>query len=245
MQEKEQAICLRSVDYSDTSQVVTLLTRGGGKIACMAKGSRRPKSRFDGAIEPFSLGPIIFTRPLGEGLCTLSEFEQKPVFAGLRRNLLALNCGLLAAELTESLTDLNDPHPELFDEMVDFLTHIQQSTDAMVILAAMIDYEIALLTHLGIVPILDRCANCSAVFGPQWKWAYFSSSANGLLCPGCDGAFAEKFRLDMASARCLVVRDNAVPPDKTTLKNAHQALLGHFRYLLGRPPKLAGYFQTY
>lgn len=243
MQEKEQAICLRSVDYSDTSQVVTLLTRSGGKIACMAKGSRRPKSRFDGAIEPFSFGPIIFSRPLSEGLCTLSEFEQKPVFAGLRRNLPALNSGLLAAELTESLTELNDPHPELFDELVEFLTHIQSGSDAQAIVAALIDYEIALLTHLGIVPILDRCANCSAAFGPQWKWAYFSSPANGLLCPGCDGAFAEKFRLDIPSARCLMIHDTT-PPGKTALKNAHQALLGHFRYLLGRPAKLAGYFQT-
>ena len=56
MQIKDKAICLRAVNYSETSQVVTLFTRDHGKIAAMAKGSRRAKSSFDGAIEVFSFG---------------------------------------------------------------------------------------------------------------------------------------------------------------------------------------------
>jgi DNA repair protein RecO (recombination protein O) len=40
MQIKDTAICLRMVNYSETSQVVTLFTRDSGKVAAMAKGSR-------------------------------------------------------------------------------------------------------------------------------------------------------------------------------------------------------------
>ena len=60
MQIKDTAICLRAVNYSETSQVVTLFTRDHGKVAAMARGSRRTKSSFDGSIEVFSLGEAMF-----------------------------------------------------------------------------------------------------------------------------------------------------------------------------------------
>ncbi|MHC4433863.1 MAG: DNA repair protein RecO, partial [Planctomycetota bacterium] len=45
---KDMAICIRAVDYSETSQIVTLFARDTGKIGAIAKGSKRPKSKFDG-----------------------------------------------------------------------------------------------------------------------------------------------------------------------------------------------------
>ena len=58
---KDHAICIRAVDYSETSQIVTLFTKQNGKIGAIAKGSKRPKSSFDGPIELFAYGRIIFT----------------------------------------------------------------------------------------------------------------------------------------------------------------------------------------
>ncbi|MFQ6036643.1 MAG: DNA repair protein RecO, partial [Sedimentisphaerales bacterium] len=53
---KDTAICIRAVDYSETSQIVTFFTRATGKIRAIAKGSKRPKSAFDGPIEILSFG---------------------------------------------------------------------------------------------------------------------------------------------------------------------------------------------
>ncbi len=53
---KDFAICIRAADFSETSQIVTLFTRATGKIKAIAKGSKRPKSKFDGPIEIFSYG---------------------------------------------------------------------------------------------------------------------------------------------------------------------------------------------
>ena len=102
MQIKDKAICLRAVNYSETSQVVTLFTRDHGKIAAMAKGSRRAKSSFDGAIEVFSFGETMFIiKDSGVQLATLTEFGQQPRFRMLSQNLNALNAALFAVELTE------------------------------------------------------------------------------------------------------------------------------------------------
>src|SRR5210317_1801414 len=95
----DQAICLRTVTYSETSQIVTLFGRTYGKISAIAKGSRRAKSSFDGPLEIFSFGDIVYSPGKSESLCTLTEFQQSPVFLPLRRNLFALNCGFFSAEL--------------------------------------------------------------------------------------------------------------------------------------------------
>ena len=242
MQEKDLAICLRSVNYSETSQVVTLLTREHGKIACIAKGSKRPKSAMDGPIEPFSFGPVVFSTPKEEGLASLNEFLQQLRFRPLRQNLFALNCGLLAAELVESFTETCDPHKGLFDALVHFLDTIQTRKQKNAHLACLIEFELTLLNEIGIGPVVQQCANCSAVFSSRWKYAYFSSEAEGLVCPACENSFIDKTRLDITAAAGLSQTTHLSKLPQTSLETLHKAMLGHFTALLHRPPKLANFF---
>jgi len=99
---KDMAICIRAVDYSETSQIVTLFTRDTGKIGAIAKGSKRPKSTFDGPIEILSHGQILFADSYKDKLATLTEFEQEPTLLNLRKNLFAMYCCYFAAELVWS-----------------------------------------------------------------------------------------------------------------------------------------------
>lgn len=244
-QEKDLAVCLRTVSYSDTSQIVTLLTCEHGKIACMAKGSKRAKSAMDGAIEIFSFGPVVFTSPKEDGLTTLIEFSQQLRFRQLRQNLFALNSSLLAAELIESLTEMSDPHPEVFDIFVRFLDSIQTQKNTSEQLWRLIVFEINLLREIGIAPIIDRCANCGGMFSNQWKYAYFSSEAKGLVCPGCENAFVDKFRLDIAAAAAMAHPENCDTPQAAALSTIHKSMLNHFAALLHRSLKTAVFFQGY
>ena len=69
---KDTAICVRTTDFSETSQILTLFTRAAGKISAIAKGSKRPKSAFDGPVEVFSYGRIVFSDSTKEKLATLT-----------------------------------------------------------------------------------------------------------------------------------------------------------------------------
>ena len=129
---KDTAICIRAVDYSETSQIVTLFTRQAGKISAIAKGSKRPKSAFDGPIEVFSHGKIVFSDSNREKLATLTEFEQQTGFSNLASNLFALNCCFFAAELVDKLTNDYDPHPELFDSFLRFLQNTNEVRASLV-----------------------------------------------------------------------------------------------------------------
>jgi len=71
--EKATAIVLRSVDFSESSSVVTLFTREFGKIHALAKGARRPKGPFEGALDLLALCRIVFLRKSSGALDLLTE----------------------------------------------------------------------------------------------------------------------------------------------------------------------------
>jgi DNA repair protein RecO (recombination protein O) len=239
---KDRAICLRVVDYSETSQVVTLFGRAAGKIRAIAKGSKRAKSAFEGPLEPLSFGDIVFSGSLRGTLATLTEFQPQPVPGRLRRNLAALQSALLAAELLDLLTEDYDPHPVLFDHFLEFLQDIEegrvgpQRRDIMI---RLILFQIVLLHEIGLRPRLDSCANCKRPFGADWREVYFSAAANGLICRDCEMSFPDKMRLSPKAAQALSDLQQLAQADQATLDEIEQILIHHFTHLLGRPPKLA------
>ena len=237
---KDEAICIRAVDYSETSQIVTFFTRANGKIGAIAKGSKRPKSAFDGAIEVFSHGSIVFSDVNREKLATLTEFEQQLAFTSLSTNLFAFNCCLFAAELTDKMTEDYDPHPELFDSLLQLLQNVSERGDA---LALLILFQLSLLREVGLGPVISACANCKRKYEVQDTRyeVYFSSAANGLICRDCEGSFPDKIKITPASAGCLG-NVNMIPnADERTLREIEKALVYHFTELLGRRPKMAKY----
>ncbi|RKY12528.1 MAG: DNA repair protein RecO [Planctomycetota bacterium] len=243
MRIKDAAICLRTVNYSETSQVVTLFTRENGKVAAMAKGSRRIKSSFDGPIEVFSFGEVMFiTKDFGGQLAMLTEFSQQPRFRGFQRNLYMLNAALFAAELTERFLEDHDPHPELFDKFQKFLETLQQTNAESEILAWLILYQLRLLEETGLAPMLDACVNCGQTRVGTAHPTYFSSSHNGLLCADCEMAFPEKRLIDTSMLNIL---QNPAKLPKTEMKDLNKIeslLIYHFTELLHKPPKMAKYF---
>lgn len=239
---KDTAVCIRTIDYSDTSQIVTLFSADNGKLSAIAKGSRRKKTSFDGPIELFSYGDIIFIPSASGGLATLAEFHQKPVFMPLRRNLYGLNCAMFAAELIAAFTEEHDPHRQLFDSLVNFIYDIQTADNQDKTLALLILFQLTLLNDIGTKPVINKCTNCLTVFTDQWHRVYFSSLANGLVCADCDQAFADKQNLTMQAASVFAEIRKIENADVQTLRLIEKVLIYHFTELLHRPPRMARYF---
>ncbi len=242
MLKKDSAICIRAIDYSETSQIVTFFTRGGGKIDAIAKGSKRPKSSFDGPIEIFSHGKIAYTDSSKSKLATLTEFEQRPSFSGLCSNLYVLNCVSLGSELLNSFTHDHDPHPELFDSFLLFLDNCNQSANKpREAIALLILFELSLLKEAGFRPVIDSCVNCKSSFNSNWPQSYFSSVANGIICRDCEAHFPDRMRLSEPVANCLANLKRIADADTKVLLEIEKLLIVHITELLGRPPKLARY----
>ena len=242
---KDLAICIRAIDYSETSQIVSFFTRAAGKIDAIAKGSKRPKSPFDGPIEVLSHGNIVFIDSAGEKLATLTEFQQQPALIKLRNNLYVLYACLFAAELMNNLTHDYDPHPELFDGFLEFLHNANEqhstSDQQRDILALLILFQLTLLREIGLQPILSHCVNCKTSHESRAASheIYFSSSANGLICRDCESSFPDKIRLTKKASACLVSLKQIPGSAEKTLKEIEKVLINHLTGLLGRTPKMA------
>ncbi len=243
---KDTAICIRAIDYSETSQIVTLFARAAGKISAIAKGSKRPKSAFGGPIELFSYGKIVFSDSNKEKLATLTEFEPaygSAGFTSLSSNLSVLNSCLFAAELLNKLTHDYDPHPQLFDDFLQFLENIQSINNKHQMPALLILFQFSLLKEVGLRPVLNACTNCKTRYeGRKTRdEVYFSSLANGLICRDCEGAFPDRIRLSKTAANCLSNLKLIVESPEKTLNEIETVLIHHFTEILGRKPKMAKY----
>lgn len=239
---KDHAICLRVTDYSETSQVVTLFGRLSGKIRAIAKGSKRPKSAFEGPIEVLSFGAIVFSGSAREKLAILTEFQPQPVRGELRRNLFALHSCLLAAELLNLLTDDYDPHGELYDQFLQLLQDIEEGATGGArrdIMVRLILFQLVLLHEVGLRPVLGACANCKRPLAASGRDIYFSESANGLICRDCEMSFPDKARLSPKAAVCLTDMKRIAEAEEKTLDEIEGVLMRHFTHILGHPAKTA------
>ena len=234
---KDNAICIRATDFSETSQILTLFTRDAGKISAIAKGSKRAKSAFDGHVEVFSHGSIVYSDSKRERLATLTEFEQKPGFTNLPADLFALNCCLFAAELVNLLTDDYDPHPRLFDAFLQFLCDVNEKQKPLPLL---ILFQLTLLREIGLMPILDACANCKTRY-ESLDETYFSSSANGFICGDCEASFPDKIKLTKKAADCLADTKLLAEAGEKPLNEVEKTLIHHFTEILHRQPRMAKY----
>jgi DNA repair protein RecO (recombination protein O) len=112
--EKSRAIVLKVVDFSESSSIVTLFTEDFGKVGALAKGAKRPKGPFEGALDLLALVRIVFLHKSSESLDLLTEAKLERRFRSAQRDLARLYAGYYVAELLAELTDSGDPHRQLF-----------------------------------------------------------------------------------------------------------------------------------
>jgi DNA repair protein RecO (recombination protein O) len=238
MLKKDKGICIRTTDYSESSQILTFFTAQNGKLSLIAKGAKRPKSSFSGPVELCTVGDMVFSLRDSEKLGTLTEFN--PTFFGftLRKKLLAINCGLFACELLNLFTKELDPHPTMFDEAMIFLQKLEENSDDKV-LPFLILFEFALLSETGSKPLCDCCANCKRKFAGDWQHFYFSSLANGFICRDCESVFIDKKKISGECAKCLN-RSAKIPAcNNKVLVEMQNLLIEYIIHILERPPRTA------
>jgi DNA repair protein RecO (recombination protein O) len=160
---RDQAICLRVLPYSETSQILSLLTREHGRIRVIAKGARRQtkagKSKFDGGLDLLDSGDAVLSLSLERDLSILAEWSLRDGHRGLRTDLRTMYLGLFAAEFVERLLEEHDAHPRLFDQFERLLARLLEPDAREAVALA---FCLNLLRQAGVLPDFGRCEGASS-----------------------------------------------------------------------------------
>ena len=174
---KDEAVVLRQWEFSETSQTAWLLSRDRGLLRVLAKGSRRPHAAFSGGLDALTRGRLVaIVKPTAE-LATLTEWDLQEVFWAPRRVLAAHYAGLYMADIVSQLITDHDPHPKIYDALVQGLRSLE---DGASIVHAALSVQWATLVEAGYAPSLDRDAQTGRPLEKARTYG-FDPGAGGLV----------------------------------------------------------------
>ena len=220
------AIVLHSFDYRETSRIVRLATRESGVVSAIARGSRRPKSRFGQGLDLFTSGTALIVIHASRDLHTLAGFDatrSRPALAGSLERFGA------AAALSElCLRFGTEATAGVHDALSDGLERLAVSADDEVAAAALAAGW-RIVAELGFAPALGTCACCHRELAAD-EDTRFSNRAGGAVCATCR-SLAPGARALPSDARQTLwhwLAGQEIPlPDLPTAR-AHQRLLREF-----------------
>lgn len=187
------ALVLRTVEFSETSLIVTLLTEDLGRVSAIAKGARRIKGPFEGSLDLLSVCRIVLIPKAGDALDILTESKLRRRFRAGTRSLERLYAGYYVAELLRLLVDDDDPHAELFRlalAILDWIDSPHPETGPTVGHALLL-FDAQTLRLLGHAPSIDRCSDCGCnvdlveIAANSDRNVPFSLTGGGVLCDRC------------------------------------------------------------
>lgn len=175
------AIVIRVRDFDEADKIVTLFTREEGKVQAVAKGARRPRSRFAAATQLFTHCRVQCYS--GRSLDTLSQVEITGSFRLLREELVRMAYGTYICELVDDMAPerqkLEAPYLLLLATL-----HLL-ATDGVDPEPVTRAFELKLLSLLGFRPVLGECVSCGGPL-PAGE-VRFSPPLGGALCDRCHG----------------------------------------------------------
>jgi len=201
---KTEGIILRTVDFRESSKIVTCYTRDFGKLALIAKGAKRLKSRIGGALDLLNHVAIVLYRRETREIQTLSSAEILHTFPKLQEDLNRFSLALAAAEFVDRMEQKEVPNPKLFRQLIDTLQSMESAGSGELLL---LQFIWRWLEGAGFRPKLRRCLRCGQPSrnGP----VYFSVSRGGYYCEQCVSPEEDLLPLPQKSVELLLfLRDN-------------------------------------
>jgi DNA repair protein RecO (recombination protein O) len=180
---KTEAVVLRSIRYGEADRILHLYSKTRGRIGAIAKGARRPKSRFGGRLEPFFRLDLVLHEGRGE-LLTVTNVATLDGYPRLRASGPALGAGARACDAVLRLLDSTEPNPPAYNLLCRYLEILDDpAAEGAAKLETALSFRLKLALAAGFAPELASCAHC----GEAEHLSGFSGAAGGVVCVSCEG----------------------------------------------------------
>ncbi len=183
---KTNGIIISENNFGDFDKMLTMLTPGIGKISCVAKGARRPRSTLLAGTQLLCFGEYIMYK--GADTYNINSCETIEVFYNLRTDWDKLKYATHITKIIHDVTGENENSYKILQLYLNTLYTISETDKDLDLIVSI--FKMRLLCILGFKPRIEECVNCKE----KETLTHFSLKDNGFKCEACS-------RLDKGSIK--------------------------------------------
>jgi DNA repair protein RecO (recombination protein O) len=157
-----EGLILKSYSLAEADKIIVILTQNQGLVRGVAKGAKRLKSKFGGALEPFSVIQVEYYQKEERELVSIRQIELVKSFFEKASEPDFLQNFTYFAELLTEFAPPHDPNERLYRMAkicLETATEFPQSLDVVALY-----FELWILRLGGYLPNWDKCDDCRRNF---------------------------------------------------------------------------------
>ena len=193
---KTKWIIIAEKVMSDFDKMLTILTPNMGKIECVAKGSRRPKSLLMAGTQFLCFGDYMLYKG-GENY-SMNSCETIELFYNIRTDLDKLKYAVYITKIINDVTTENQNNYKILQLYLNTL-YVISNTDKDLEFVTSI-FRLRLLSIIGYRPEIEECKTCKE----KENLTKFSIRDNGFKCTACGKQ--DKGAIDMSETTKDAIR---------------------------------------
>ncbi|MCP4632426.1 MAG: DNA repair protein RecO, partial [candidate division Zixibacteria bacterium] len=200
---KSRGVVISVQDSGETSRLAEVFTEQYGLLKVLAKGARRPESRFGAATETLTTIQGVFYMKEDSDIANLSAADIITPFQEIHENLEKLAYGSGWAEFLNANLPPGEPQKRLYNAFLTALNDIEAISpdqNEKFFWAHLLKF----IALLGFKPEFMICSGCSIGKSDDWM---FSVENGRLYCKNCSRSLRDSLflRLDGGETRILSI----------------------------------------
>ena len=201
---KIKGIVLSENNVGDFDKMLTVLSPEFGKISCVAKGARRPKSTLLASTQMFCFGEYLMFK--GTSTYHINSAETIEVFYNLRTDLEKLKYAVHILKIIQDVTEENQNCYKILQLLLNTLYTISETNKNLDLILSI--FKLRLLCILGFSPRIKECTSCKE----KENLKYFSLKNNGFKCEACSKV--DKSVITMSKSTVNAIKYTITAPAK-------------------------------
>ena len=199
---KTKGIVISEHNVGDFDKMLTILTPNLGKIECIAKGSRKPKSLLLAGSQFLCFSEYILYK--GSDNYSMNSCEIIELFYKIRVDLDKLKIATYLTKIINDVTTENQNNYKILQLYLNTL-YVISETDKNLELVTSI-FRLRLMSIIGYKPQIEECIQCNK----KDELFFFSIKDSGFKCKACakqDGSSIEITETTKDAIRYIILAD--------------------------------------
>ena len=177
---KTAGIITKTTKYSETSLIVTIITKDFGRISAIANNVRSSRSHMRMGLQLFAYSEIVVYEAKSKtGLYKLNEVTVLEAFPNIRLSLEKLAYASYFAEIANTAVGEDTPDEEVLRLFLNSLFALERDLCPMEKIKSVFQWRMAAIS--GYEPQLDECCDCSETEDEM----HLSLSEGRIFCTKC------------------------------------------------------------